>query len=124
MDATDVMTWVREYERAWRDQDVAAVDRLFTPDALYLRGAYDEGLRGRDAIAEFWSDPTPFTMTAEPLAVDAHTAVVRAEVHYLGDEPHEFRDLWVIRFAVDGRVEHFEEWAHWPGLEYTGPGAD
>lgn len=122
MDADDVMTWVREYERAWREQDAAAVGRLFTDDALYLRGAYDDGLRGRSAIEDFWPDPTPFTMTAEPVAVDPPTAVLRVEVHYLGDEPHEFRDLWVVRFAPDGRAEHFEEWAHWPGLEYAGPG--
>ncbi|QCB94483.1 nuclear transport factor 2 family protein [Cellulomonas shaoxiangyii] len=124
METADVMGWVREYERAWRDQDVAAVERLFTEDALYLRGAYDEGLRGRAAIAEFWLDPTPFTMSAEPVAVAPPMAVVRVEVQYLGDDPHEFRDLWVMRFAADGRAEHFEEWAHWPGLEYAGPGAD
>ena len=31
----------------------------------------------------------------------------------------EYRDLWVLRFAEDGRVEHFEEWAYWPDKPYT-----
>ena len=31
----------------------------------------------------------------------------------------EYRDLWVLRFAADGRVEHFEEWAYWPDKPYT-----
>lgn len=121
MDSTDVMDWVGAYERAWRDQDVAAVDDLFTADAVYLRGAYDEGLRGHAAIREFWPDPAPFTMRAEPVAVEPPTAVVRVEVRYSGDaQPSEYRDLWIVRFAPDGRAEHFEEWAHWPGLPYTG----
>jgi hypothetical protein len=41
-------------------------------------------------------------------------AVVRAEVSY-GDPPtQEYRDLWVIRFAADGRCAWFEEWPFWP----------
>ena len=27
----------------------------------------------------------------------------------------EYRDLWILRFAADGRVADFEEWAYWPG---------
>ncbi len=116
MDASTVREWVAAYERAWRDQDVAAVGGLFTLDALYLRSAYDDGLRGHAAIEEFWPDPTPFTMTADVVAVEPPVAVVRAEVHYTDDSPREYRDLWILRFAADGRVEHFEEWAHWPGM--------
>jgi hypothetical protein len=25
----------------------------------------------------------------------------------------------VLRFAADGRVEDFEEWAYWPGKPYS-----
>ncbi len=127
MDTTDVMEWAGRYEHAWRAQDVAAVENLFTEQALYRRGAYDDGLRGHAAIAEFWPDPTPFTMRAEPVAVEPPTAVLRVEVQYHGDlddQPREFRDLWVVRFAPDGRAEHFEEWAHWPGLDYGGSATD
>ena len=116
LDGMDVMTWVDGYERAWRGNDAAGLDRLFTPDVRYLRSAYDDGLRGIDAVREFWPEDTPFTMSAAPVAVQGETAVVRVEVHYGGDEPHEYRDLWILRFAEDGRVRHFEEWAHWPGM--------
>lgn len=118
------MAWVARYEDAWRAQDAgAALDELFTPDVRYLRSAYDEGLTGIDAVREFWPDPTPFTMTAEPLVADGDTAVVRVEVHYEDERHQEFRDLWILRFAADGRVRHFEEWAHWPGLHWTPPDA-
>jgi ketosteroid isomerase-like protein len=122
MDIATVMEWVGQYERAWRDDDVAAVDRLFTADAHYLRSPYADPLVGGEEIRGFWSDDTPFTMTAEPVAVAWPDAVVRVEVRYGGAEPEEYRDLWVLRFAADGRVEHFEEWAYWPDKPYTAAG--
>jgi hypothetical protein len=112
----DVSWWVQEYERSWRERDVDALDGLFTADAVYLRSAYDEGLVGLPAIRDFWVEDEPFTMTSSVVAVDGDTAVVRVEVHYLGEEPHEYRDLWILDFAADGRVRRFEEWAHWPGM--------
>lgn len=115
----DVGAWVGQYERAWRERDAAAVDRLFTRDAVYLRSGYDDGLVGLEAIRDFWDDDTPFTLTWSPLAVEGDTAVVRAEVVYGGDEPREYRDLWILVFADDARVRHFEEWAQWPGAPWT-----
>lgn len=121
----DVMAWVGAYERAWRDRDTTALDSIFTEDALYMRSAYDEpGLRGLDEIRGFWDDDVPFRMTAEPVAVEGDTAVVRVQVWYEGDQPHEYRDLWILRFAADGRVQHFEEWAHWPGMPGWNPSVE
>ena len=119
MERADVMAWVAAYERAWREDDVAATGSLFTDDVQYLRSPYEPALEGIAAVRDFWSDPTPFTMDAEVVAVEGVDAVVRAEVRYTGDEPQEYRDLWVLRFAPDGRVQHFEEWAYWPGKTYT-----
>jgi hypothetical protein len=120
MDAERVMRWVAEYERAWRDGDVGAVERLFTEDAHYRPSPYDEAKVGHGAIKAFWLDDDPvFTVHAEPVAVEGRNAVVRLEVRY-GDPVHqEYRDLWVLRFADDGRVEDFEEWAYWPGKPYS-----
>jgi hypothetical protein len=57
-------------------------------------------------------------MTSEIIAVEGTTAVVRADVFY-GDPVHqEYRDLWVVRFADDGRCVCFEEWPFWPGQPY------
>ncbi|WP_028049452.1 nuclear transport factor 2 family protein [Cellulomonas sp. URHD0024] len=115
-----VTGWVERYERAWRNQDVAGLDRLFTEHARYLRSPYDpEPLEGLDAIAGFWADPTPFEMTATVIAADGPNAVVRVLVQYTGDKPQEYRDLWVLKFAPDGRAELFEEWAYWPEKTYT-----
>ena len=117
-----VMRWVRAYEDGWRSEDRSAVGRLFTDDATYLRSPYAPPLVGHAAIQEFWvddEDGSVFTMTAEPVAVEDVDAVVRVLVRYGEPVTQEYRDLWVLRFAGDGRVAHFEEWAYWPDKAYT-----
>ena len=126
MGRDEVMAWVDRYEGAWRDGDAEAVAELFTEDAEYRRSPYESPLRGHDAIRQFWSDDDDdgevFTMQAGPVAVDGRSAVVRVEVHYGEPERQEYRDLWVLRFADDGRVEDFEEWAYWPDKPYVASG--
>jgi len=111
-----VAAWVADYERVWREDD--GLDRLFTDDMRYWRSPYEEPL-DLAAVRAWWSDPAPFTWTWELVAVQWPTAVVRAEVHYTDDPPREYRDLWVLHFADDGRVDRFEEWPFSPGQPYT-----
>jgi ketosteroid isomerase-like protein len=87
---------------------------------VYLQGPYKKPVTGLPAIARMWEreregPDEPFTMTSQVIAVDGDTAVVRVEVRYQEPAGHEFRDLWVIRFADDGRCRAFEEWPHSPG---------
>jgi len=121
VDRDDVMRWVGEYERSWREGDVAAVEALFTPDAHYRPSPYEPAEVGHEAIRAFWLDDEGevFTVRAEPVAVEGRDAVVRVEVRYGEPLRQEYQDLWVLRFAADGRVEEFEEWAYWPGSSYS-----
>lgn len=122
VDRETVRRWVAAYEDAWRRGDVDAVERLFTPAARYARSPYDpDELRGHEAIRGFWlvDEGRTFTVAAEPLAVEGDVAVVRLEVRYLEPREQEYRDLWVLRFAADGRVADFEEWASWPGQPWV-----
>ena len=99
------------------------VGRLFTDEATYLRSPYASPLVGHAAIEGFWvdddEDGSVFTMSAEPVAVEGADAVVRVLVRYGEPVTQEYRDLWVLRFADDGRVERFEEWAYWPDKPFT-----
>jgi len=118
MDRASVNAWVARYERVWREDDRDALDTLFTPDVRYVTSPYEPPMDGIEAVRSFWSDPTPFTMTWSVVAVDPPYAVVRADVHYGGDRPREYRDLWVLRTAEDGRVVHFEEWPFAPSTRH------
>jgi hypothetical protein len=121
VDRDVVLRWVGEYERAWRDGDVAAVPYLFSEGAHYRSSPYAEPRIGHAAIQEFWRDDEgrTFTVAAEPVAVEGRDAVVRLVVQYRDPVFQEYRDLWVLRFAPDGRVEDFEEWAYWPDKPFV-----
>jgi ketosteroid isomerase-like protein len=124
IDRESVGRWLAGYEAAWRAPGTNGLAALFTSDAVYSQAPYEQSLTGLDAIKRMWEEEREapdevFTMTADIVAVDDPAAVIRAEVHY-GDPPvQEYRDLWVIRFADDGRCTWFEEWPYWPGHSYT-----
>ena len=119
LDHDAVRRWVDRYEDVWRSPGTDRVGELFTEDATYLASPWAEPVRGLAAIEVFWDaqrdgPDEEFTMESEVVAVDGLTAVVRAEVHYRGDDPAAWRDLWLLRFAADGRCEAFEEWPFAP----------
>jgi len=113
--------WLAGYEAAWRASGTGGLAGLFTGDASYLQSPYEQPVTGLDAIKRMWEEEREgpdevFTLATDILAVDGPTAVVRAEVCY-GDPPRrQYRDLWIIRLADDGRCLWFEEWPYWPGL--------
>jgi ketosteroid isomerase-like protein len=115
----EVSRWLAGYEAAWRAPGTEALTHLFTEDATYRQSPYEQPVTGLDAMRRMWEREREgpdefFTLAIDILAVDGPVAVVRAEVSY-GDPPtQEYRDLWVIRFAGDGRCTWFEEWPYWP----------
>jgi ketosteroid isomerase-like protein len=119
VDRGQVAAWLAGYERAWRAPGTSGLARLFTEDAEYRQGPYAEPVTGLAGIAEMWETERDgpdevFRMTSEVLAADGDTAVARVEVRYDRPGPQEYRDLWVMRFASDGRCAWFEEWPFWP----------
>jgi catechol 2,3-dioxygenase-like lactoylglutathione lyase family enzyme len=115
-----VPEWLAAYERAWRTAGSGTLRELFTDDATYRQSPYEKPLAGLEAIAEMWEaeregPDEAFTMKSAVVAVEDDIAVVRVEVEYRHSSPSEYRDLWVIRFAEDGRCTSFEEWPYWPG---------
>jgi ketosteroid isomerase-like protein len=121
MDRAAVSRWVDDYERAWREDDANAVETLFTEDAAYRRSPYEPSEIGHAAIKAFWlvDAGRTFSMDATVVAVDDDVAVVRVDVLYASPTEQEYRDVWILRFASDGRVADFEEWAYWPGKPYS-----
>jgi ketosteroid isomerase-like protein len=125
MDRDSVAAWIADYERAWRTPGTDGLAALFTQDATYSQRPYREPVVGLPAIARMWEAEREgadeaFRMTSEVLAVDGDTAVVRVEVWYGQPVTQEYRDLWVMRFAADGRCRHYEEWPFWPERQRSG----
>lgn len=119
MDRDEVRRWVDRYEQVWRTPGTGDVAELFTGDATYLTSPWAEPVSGLSSIETFWDaerdgPDEEFTMTSEVVAVDGDTAVVRVAVDYGGPERTRWRDLWVLRFADDGRCRTFEEWPFAP----------
>jgi len=118
----EVSAWVARYERAWRTAGTELLKDLFTGDATYRMSPYEEAATGLAEIGALWEreregPDEEFTMAHEVVAVDGDTAVVRLEVQYGGPDRLQYRDLWILRFAADGRCRTFEEWPFWPGQQ-------
>lgn len=122
VDRKAVERWVGDYERAWRTPGTDLLTRLFTSGASYLPSPWVAPVEGLEAIARFWDEEREsaeeaFTMSGEVVAVDGPVAVVRVFVEYGAAEGRSWRDLWVLRFAEDGRCSRFEEWPFAPGQD-------
>src|SRR5689334_23273119 len=115
VDRPHVHAWLAGYERAWRRPGTGSLSELFTDSATYRLEPFGAPIVGLGAIAEMWEaerqgPDEPFAMDPEIVAVDGDVAVVRVHVCYEDPVPREYRDLWIIRFAPDGRCQAFEEW--------------
>ena len=119
MERTSVDEWLAGYERLWRTPGTGRLVELFVPNASYLPSPWAQPLEGLEAIGRFWEaervgPDEQFTMTSEVVAQDGDTAVVRVFVEYGAHGDRPWRDLWIIRFAEDGRCTSFEEWPFAP----------
>lgn len=127
MTRADVDVWVGAYERSWRAAGIEHLGELFTEGASYRMSPYEEVATGLAAIGELWEreregPDEEFEMSHEIVAVEGDTAVVRVEVAYGRPGGGEYRDLWVLRLAEDGRCSEFEEWPFWPGQQIIAEG--
>lgn len=124
IDRASVESWIARYERAWRVAGTESLAELFREDASYRMAPYEDAARGLETISALWEreragPDEEFEMNAELVAVEGDTAVARIDVAYASGE--EYRDLWIIRFAGDGRCREFEEWPYWPGQPLAPP---
>lgn len=124
MTRDQVADWIAAYERAWRAPGTAALAGVFTEDAVYRQSPYTGPVTGLPAIGRMWEAERDgpaevFRLAADIVAVDREVAVIRAGVWYGDPVTQEYRDLWVARFAPDGRCAWFEEWPFWPGQPYA-----
>jgi hypothetical protein len=130
MTGTDrVARWIERYERAWRTAGTEALADLFTADATYLAGPFEQPIRGLGRIEVFWEAERDgpdevFTMRSEVFVDAGDRGVAKIEVEYGDPVTTRYRDLWLMEFADDGRVTAFEEWPFSPASPRGAPSAD
>ena len=128
VDRAAFRAWIEAYERAWRTAGTAHLRELFTEDAHYRHGPYQPVVVGLADIEQSWEAEREgpdevFTMAAQIVAVEGDTGVAKLLVRYGDPVEQEYQDLWLVRFAPDGRCSSFEEWPFWPDQSWTASGA-
>lgn len=114
----DVTRWVEGYERAWTSNEREDIEALFTEEAKYFTSPYRKPWEGHDGIVEGWlerpDEPGRWHFASEVLAIAGELAFVQGRTEYL-HEAKDYSNLWIIRFADDGRASEFTEW--WMEIE-------
>ena len=104
--------WMQGYLEAWSSNDPDQVAALFTEDAQYFTDPFGEPRRGRPEIVAGWledaDEPGSFAFEWSPLAVTPEMSIIEGVTRYSAGPVYS--NLWVIRFAPDGRAREFIEW--------------
>ncbi|MCU1406624.1 MAG: hypothetical protein JWQ43_2927 [Glaciihabitans sp.] len=111
---TDTLTtWIAHYRRAWESNEPADITALFTEDAEYRTEPYSEPWRGHNEIVDGWlearDEPGEATFTWSPIVSTPELGIAEGITAYVASET-TYSNLWVVRFAPDGRATHFTEW--------------
>ena len=123
MTREDLQGWLDTYVLLWRTPGTDRLGEIFTEDASYSTGPFEEPFVGLDAIREMWDKErlTPgeeFELDSEIVAVDGDAGVIRLEVRYSSPRDQLYKDVWIVVLDNAGRCRRFEEWPFWP------PGTD
>lgn len=104
--------WMHAYLAAWASNEPEDIRALFTEDASYRTEPYTDPWHGHEQIVDGWlhhaDSPDSFTFEWAPLAVTPELSVVEGTTRYATGTVYS--NLWVIRFAPDGRAHDFTEW--------------
>ncbi len=111
-----VEAWLARYGDAWAARDADAAAGLFSDDALYAWGPFDE-LRGREAIRDRWALATDsqrgVRFASDVLGETREGVVARWRCLIAageGDGEVEIDGVCVVRLDADGRCAEFREW--------------
>lgn len=117
-DRASVAAWLEAYSHAWQTYDPAEIGALFSEDAAYYNGPYEEPVRGREAIVAAWLEnrdaPGTYASHYEPLVVEGDRAVANGRSRYFEADGStlktEFDNIFVLRFDAAGRCAEYREW--------------
>jgi ketosteroid isomerase-like protein len=117
-DREAVQRWLDAYVRAWETYDPDAVGALVTDHAQWWYDPWAEPVTGREAIVASWLEdrdpPGSWEAHYEPVAVEGDVAVATGYSRYLTEDrsavDREYANVFLLRFAEDGRCREYREW--------------
>jgi ketosteroid isomerase-like protein len=117
-----VQNWLNRYLIAWASNEPDDIRGLFAEDATYAGSPLEPSpWIGREAIVDGWleyrDEPGTWTFEGAPLAHSGDLGIVQGRTDYT--DGRVYANLWVIRFADDGRARSFVEWFVEPGPSHV-----
>jgi uncharacterized protein (TIGR02246 family) len=120
MDRETFNHWLASYGRAWTSRDPEAASSLYAHDATYQVTPFDEPLRGRTAIYEYWAG---VAKTEKKIQFDYEILAVTAEQHGIARWWASFvrvppgletklDGIFLISLDSEGRCRSLREWWH------------
>jgi uncharacterized protein (TIGR02246 family) len=119
METKSFQIWLDSYGRAWMGRDPDAAAALFADHATYQVTPFNEPLRGRAAIHEYWVEVAKteerIVFDYQVIAVTAENGVARWWASFLIVPPRletKLDGIFVVSLDSDGRCQSLREWWH------------
>ena len=118
-DRASVQAWLDAYVHAWQTYDPAEIADLWTDDSVWYT-PFGIRARGREAITAEWlaeehlDKGGAYDAHYAPIAIENGIVVTHGRTHFFdpatGATRIDYDNIWVLRFAPDGRCSEFHEW--------------
>jgi SnoaL-like domain len=110
----DATAWATRYFTAWKTNDPALVESLFSEEALYYYGPFRRPAWGREEIVRRWIEngaQRKVTTAHEVIAVNGNTAVIHWSVSFDTDAGRTSMDgVLIVKFDDRGACWEHREW--------------
>jgi SnoaL-like protein len=119
MDRGTFKNWLACYGRAWTSRDPETAASLYADDATYQVTPFEEPLRGRAAIYEYWGGVAKteegIQFDYKILAVTAEYGIARWRASFVRVPPGlktKLDGIFLISLDSEGRCQSLREWWH------------
>lgn len=116
MNITAFKSWLDAYGRSWQTRDPQAATTLFAIDATYQETPFDEPMRGRAAIHEYWSNASrsqdQIRFGYEILAVTQNVGIARWWASFVSipsGAQVKLDGIFVVSLDAENRCNAFRE---------------